>query len=239
MSSRELFNLSEIFTSFQGEGRYISEPSFFIRSSGCNLRCRWGDSYCDTIYTSWEAEQNFTSIDQLISKFELVAEQNDTIKHLIITGGEPLLQKNLAKVCDLLSKKGYYITIETNASIYTDLEADFISMSPKLSSSTPVASRFEEKHETLRLNYEAIRQWQRNYDYQLKFVINEASDEDEILDLLAQIEPSEDKVYLMPQGLSRDELLSNSELTKHIAAKHGWHYTPRLHVESFGLKRGC
>ena len=78
--------ISEIFHSVQGEGRYSGEPSVFVRTSGCNLRC-W---FCDTPYTSWNPEGENRSWDSIV---EDVLQYDCT--HVVITGGEPMLQADI------------------------------------------------------------------------------------------------------------------------------------------------
>ena len=120
--------ISEIFYSIQGEGLFSGIPSVFIRTSGCNLRCLW----CDSRYTSWEPEGSEYTIEEIVEKtIEFPT------RHAVITGGEPLLMKDLAELAESLHTKGYHITIETAGTLYTDLNCDLISISPKLSNSTP------------------------------------------------------------------------------------------------------
>ena len=95
-------------------------------------------------------------------------------------------------------------------------------------------------HSSSRLSIDCIKYWQANYDYQLKFVIDCPEDETEIIKLLDQISPADaEQIYLMPQGCSKAELSKNTELCIDMANRHGWQFTPRLHIETFGLKRGC
>ena len=74
--------ISETFYSLQGEGRLAGTPSVFIRTSGCNLRCVW----CDTPYTSWRPEGPSWPIDRILRAVE-----KHPTRHVVITGGEPLL----------------------------------------------------------------------------------------------------------------------------------------------------
>ena len=84
--------ISEIFYSLQGEGRLIGLPSVFIRTSGCNLRCVW----CDTPYTSWQPEGRSYPIEKIIREVEKYP-----ARHVVITGGEPLLAPELGELADL------------------------------------------------------------------------------------------------------------------------------------------
>ncbi|MFM8982025.1 MAG: 7-carboxy-7-deazaguanine synthase QueE, partial [Spartobacteria bacterium] len=76
--------ISEIFYSVQGEGELTGVPSVFIRTSGCNLRCRW----CDTPYASWNPEGTEMSIDQILAEVE-----KHPAAHVVLTGGEPVVAR--------------------------------------------------------------------------------------------------------------------------------------------------
>ncbi len=96
--------VSEIFRSLQGEGENQGRPCTFVRLAGCNLRCAW----CDTSYAREGGEE--MSVIEVLDRVWL---QNG--KHICITGGEPLLQRE--EVLDLLKKfslHGYTVEIETN-----------------------------------------------------------------------------------------------------------------------------
>ncbi|NYT13982.1 MAG: 7-carboxy-7-deazaguanine synthase QueE [Candidatus Methanofastidiosa archaeon] len=119
--------VSEIFFSINGEGLEIGKPTVFLRLSGCNLDCSW----CDTKYANYNAVEK--NIDEILEEIERI---NNGIKSVLITGGEPLLQ-DIEELVEILHAKGYYISIETNGSIYHDvlLKIDFISVDIKTPSS--------------------------------------------------------------------------------------------------------
>ena len=128
--------INEIFKSIQGEGPHFGKPAIFLRTAQCNLKCIW----CDTKYTwDWEnydfskevKEMTIDEIKESILEFG--------INHLVITGGEPLLQQD--DLADLLSflKPDFYVEIETNCTILpnkmlTDL-VDQWNVSPKTENS--------------------------------------------------------------------------------------------------------
>src|SRR3989344_1236349 len=97
--------ISETFYSIQGEGKYMGVPSFFIRTSYCNLRCQWlrpdgSISRCDTPYTSWNPEFKEMSVDDVLAQAKKC-----TTTHVIITGGEPFIQKEeLIELCKKLKE---------------------------------------------------------------------------------------------------------------------------------------
>src|SRR3954452_1088468 len=96
--------ISEIFYSIQGEGELTGVPSVFVRTSGCNLRCRW----CDTMYASWEPEGEVMSIAQIVGEVE-----KHPASHVVLTGGEPMVAKELPELARVLRRSGKHITIET------------------------------------------------------------------------------------------------------------------------------
>ncbi len=98
--------VNEIFYSIQGEGSYIGIPMVFVRFTGCNLRCTW----CDTKY-AWDEGKEMT-MDEIIDEIK----KYET-KWVCITGGEPLLQKDIYKFLDKLLNMEYSILLETNGSI--------------------------------------------------------------------------------------------------------------------------
>src|SRR3989344_1399159 len=223
--------ISETFYSIQGEGKYMGVPSFFIRTSYCNLRCQWlrpdgSISRCDTPYTSWNPEFEETSLDDLIAQTKKFA-----ASQVVITGGEPFLQREeLQELCRRLKQLDKFITLETNATIYADLEADFISMSPKLSSSTPRGTAFERNHERHRLNPEAIAKFMNNHDYQLKYVVSCSDDLAEILEINRQLSIPREKVYLMPESKTLAELNQSAPAVVELAKEYGFNYSDRLHI---------
>ncbi|MDI6890659.1 MAG: radical SAM protein [Thermodesulfovibrionales bacterium] len=96
----------EIFTSTQGESSYAGMPCIFIRLTGCNLRC----SYCDTTYAYYEGRE--LSEDEIMSEVRRAG-----ISLVEITGGEPLLQRDIYRLIKRLLDEGYKVLIETNGSI--------------------------------------------------------------------------------------------------------------------------
>jgi 7-carboxy-7-deazaguanine synthase len=102
--------VNEIFESIQGESTYAGIPCVFVRLTGCNLRC----SYCDTTYAYEEGTD--MSVKEIINKID-----DYSCKNVCITGGEPLLQKNIYKLINLLKTESYKIFVETNGAMNIDL----------------------------------------------------------------------------------------------------------------------
>ena len=228
--------VSEIFYSVQGEGALTGVPSVFVRTSGCNLRCAW----CDTPYTSWNAEGEQLTIDQILKK---VDEFGAT--HTVVTGGEPMIAKGIGELTDALRERGHHITIETAGTIAPDgVACDLASISPKLGHSTPKPGSIDEtwiqRHEETRLQLPVLREWIDAYDYQLKFVVASDSDIDEIQELVANLEreipPS--KILLMPEGTDPEQLASRNDWLVDVCKSTGYRYCTRLHIDLFGNTPG-
>jgi 7-carboxy-7-deazaguanine synthase len=231
--------VNEVFHSLQGEGKLAGVPSTFVRTSGCNLRC-W---FCDSYHTSWEPTHGWESVDSLV---ERVDEHGG--EHVVITGGEPMLHDPVVELLAALSGHGYHITVETNGTIYRDTHVDLASISPKLASSTPTEARplaggdaavggWAERHEADRLQYDTLAALVESYAFQLKFVVTGREDLAEVEALLAELRGvtsatiRDSDVLLMPEGATREALAETRDLTAELALEHGYRYTPRLHVD--------
>jgi 7-carboxy-7-deazaguanine synthase len=225
--------VAEIFYSIQGEGRLLGVPSVFVRISGCPLRC-W---FCDSDYTSWRAEGSRLQVAEILNQVHAFS-----TRHVVVTGGEPLVAPGIAELCAALRQQGHHITVETAAVAFKPIACDLISLSPKLSSSTPherEGGRFVERHESLRLRLDVIRAFLEHCDYQLKFVMDRPEDQAEVLALLARL-PSVDptRVLLMPQGTTRADLDARAPWVIELCKQHGFRYCPRLHIDIYGNRRG-
>jgi 7-carboxy-7-deazaguanine synthase len=225
--------ISEIFYSIQGEGRLVGMPSVFIRTSGCNLRCAW----CDTPYTSWRPEGEPWSLGKILRKVATYP-----ARHVVITGGEPLLSPEVVELSAAIKQQGAHLTIETAATIFQPVDCDLISLSPKLSHSTPwkrANGRFAQMHERNRLHIDVIQKFIDAYDYQIKFVVNRLQDFAEIDEILRQLRHSDPaRVLIMAQGKTRAELKKKTPWIVESCKQHGYGFTPRLHIDLFGNRRG-
>lgn len=225
--------IAEIFYSLQGEGRLIGLPSVFIRTSGCNLRCVW----CDTPYTSWRPEGRSYSVEKILREVKKYP-----ARHVVITGGEPLLAPEIEQLTTALKAAGKHITIETAATIFRELPGDLFSLSPKLAHSTPwkrAAEKIAQRHEAQRLNFSVMQNYIDRYDYQLKFVVARPGDLDEIESVLARLQRVDRaRVLLMPEGVTRRALAVKAQWLAELCKQRGFGFTPRLHIELFGNRRG-
>jgi len=162
--------------------------------------------------------------------------------HVVITGGEPLLATDIEKLADQLRAKGAHITIETAATLFKPVACDLISMSPKLAHSTPwrrAKGKFAKMHESRRVNLDVIQQFIDRYNYQLKFVVDDRNDFTEIQALLGKLANVErSRVLIMAQGKTSRELRNKTKWIIELCKDYGFGYTPRLHIELFGNRRG-
>jgi 7-carboxy-7-deazaguanine synthase len=221
--------IAEIFYSVQGEGTLVGVPSVFVRTSGCNLRCSW----CDTPYTSWNPEGEELSIDGILER----AGKYDAARHVVLTGGEPMIAPGIVELSERFHARGMHITVETAGTIFAPVACDLMSISPKLSNSTP-EGLFRAQHERLRLQPGVLKRLISQYDYQLKFVIARAEDLQEVQSIVAAVEAPSDKVVLMPEGISAEVLNQRGAWIAELCKEHGYRFSPRLHVYLYGNKRG-
>lgn len=229
--------INELFYSLQGEGVLVGTPSVFVRTSGCNLRC-W---FCDSYHTSWDPTHAWLSVDDVIEEVK-----SHPATHVVLTGGEPLIHETSVALLDRLADLGYHTTVETNGTIYRECDIDLVSISPKLASSTPTperapkndaSSKWADRHESRRLDIDALSALIDDYEFQLKFVVTGPDDLPEISDLVERIRAAtstrirDTDVLLMPEGATRAALDETRETVAELAMEYGYRYTPRSHVD--------
>jgi 7-carboxy-7-deazaguanine synthase len=225
--------IAEIFRSIQGEGRLTGAQSVFVRASGCNLRC-W---YCDTPYASWAPEGEDLSVDEIAARVDEL-----DCRHVVLTGGEPMLFAESIPLAAALRSGGRHLTIETAGTLYLPVQCDLMSISPKLSNSVPPPEhngRWSRRHQRQRHVPEVIRRLLAEYDYQLKFVVDRPADCAEVEKYLREFpEIDRARVMLMPQGTDPGSLAEKAEWLEPYCAEHALGFCPRRQIEWFGLKRG-
>jgi 7-carboxy-7-deazaguanine synthase len=204
-----------------------------VRTTGCRLRCVW----CDSDYTSWHPQGEAMTVAQILARLA-----EFPTRHVVVTGGEPLIAPGIEDLCAALRATDYHITIETAAVDFKEVACDLASVSPKLSNSVPhqrEGGRWAARHDRIRLKPEVIQAFLDWSDYQLKFVVSQPEDIEEVravVDSLRGVDPA--KVLLMPQGTTRAELDCRGAWLVELCKQHGFRYCPRLHIELFGNRRG-
>ena len=222
----------EIFRSIQGEGASAGAPTVFLRLGTCNLTCTW----CDTRYT-WDWA-NFSYRKEVMAlSGEEVEERVRAfdLPHLVITGGEPLLQqKELAPLAASLKGRGFHCEVETNGTVApSDEMVDSIAqwnVSPKTGNS----GNPQERREVSGV-IEAFRDLDNAY---FKFVVAEPGDVDEVSDLLSSYHLPRERVMLMPEGVTPQVLRHRGRWLAEACAERGFRFTTRLHILLWGDQRG-
>lgn len=222
------YEVTEIFTSLQGEGTRLGMPTTFVRLSRCNLSCRW----CDTTY-SWKAGEMVEPT--LMTPAEIMAEVH--APDVVLTGGEPMLQK-LEPLLDLM--EGRFVTVETNGTMFRpDPRVELWSVSPKLGSSQQKPNK--------RVLREYVSQVPERL--QLKFVVGGREDLDAVKALLSELDGATAvPIILQPVGIageSRDEycqklarLFEAEIMPDGFWASYSLRVLPQYHKLLWGEKRG-
>jgi len=223
--------INEIFKSIQGEGPNFGKPAIFLRTAQCNLKCTW----CDTKYTwDWENYDYTKEVNEMT--IEEIKEQilDLEIKHLVITGGEPLLQQD--DLADLLSflKPDFYVEIETNCTILpnkmlTDL-VDQWNVSPKTENSGNPLELYE--------NDECYYFFANQENCFFKYVVEDESDIPEIKKFVTKYNIPENHVQLMTQASTKEEISAREKSISELAKANNFLFSPRLHVAMWGAQRG-
>ena len=223
--------VNEIFKSIQGEGPNFGKPAIFLRTAQCNLKCTW----CDTKYT-WDWDHYDFKKEVIEMTIDEIKEKilDLEIKHLVITGGEPLLQQD--DLADLLSflKPDFYVEIETNCTILpnkmlTDL-VDQWNVSPKTENSGNPLELYE--------NNECYYFFANQENCFFKYVVETESDISEIKKFVTKYNIPEKRVQLMTQASTKEEIRSREKSVSELAKLNNFSFSPRLHVAMWGAQRG-
>ena len=156
-------------------------------------------------------------------------------KHLVLTGGEPLLhQRVLAPILGSLKRSGFFIEVETNGTIApsAELEAsvDCFNVSPKISNSLV--------NEGVRIRPDSLRAFVRSRKAWFKFVVCDQKDLAEIDGVLSEFGLPRDRVILMPEGIDATTLLARSRWLVDVCKERGFRFSLRLHILLWGNHRG-
>jgi 7-carboxy-7-deazaguanine synthase len=163
------------------------------------------------------------------------------VRHVVVTGGEPMLFDGVEELVGCLKEAGRHVTIETAGTVYRDLACDLMSVSPKLSGSAP-AGPWRDRHEAVRSDRGPLVRLVARHQCQLKFVVNPDMANDELAEaarLVASLPfvPPE-MVFVMAEGTDADTLTARERALFPRVVELGWRLTPRYHVTLFGNTRG-
>ncbi len=231
--------IAEIYQSLQGEGLLAGTPSVIVRTSGCNLRCRW----CDTPFTSWEPTGAPMTESVIIAAVEALGR-----RHVVVTGGEPLLFDETGSLCRELRRRGHHVTIETAGTVLPETSggeplADLMSISPKLASSGPPAdtpANWAGRHAAARRRDDVLKLLMHDTPWQLKFVIDSPADLAEAEAWLEDlgVRATRGAIFMMPQGVNQDDLARTTAWLVAACEERGYRLAHRHHIEWFGHARG-
>ena len=223
--------VNEIFKSIQGEGPNFGKPAIFLRTAQCNLKCTW----CDTKYTwDWKNYDFQKEVKEMTIDEVKDAILDLGINHLVITGGEPLLQQD--DLADLLSflKPDFYVEVETNSTILpnkmlTDL-IDQWNVSPKTKNSGNPLELCE--------NNECYYFFANQENCFFKYVVENETDIPEIKKFVRKYNIPEKRIQLMTQASTKEEISMKEKSISKLATLHNFSFSPRLHVAMWGSQRG-
>jgi 7-carboxy-7-deazaguanine synthase len=213
--------VSEVFTSIQGEGPTVGTPSVFVRLQGCTVGCAW----CDTKYSWNPAAGEETTLDALLATVQASPAQN-----VVVTGGEPLEHPAFVDLVTALHGIGSRIEVETSGIIEPPpVPVDQWNVSLKLAHSRVP--------DDVRLRPRVIARL-RDLGAWFKFVVADEADVDEVLAIQAAHELPAARVLLMPLGMERREQEERMPSVIEWCRRHGFRFSPRLHILVWGPKRG-
>jgi len=162
-------------------------------------------------------------------------------RHVVVTGGEPMIVPEMPAFTEALRAQGMHITIETAGTVDAPVVCDLMSISPKLANSVPHGiedGRWVVRHEKLRLQPEVLRSLTGRYSCQLKFVVAAPGDLAEIEEIVRITGVPNAEVILMPEGTNSLTLAERSRWVVEICKEKGFRFSPRLHIDLWGQKRG-
>lgn len=242
----------DLHTCIQGEGKNAGIPHFLIRLTGCNLNCMFSDYTCDTAYASWVPEKGKYTFEDI----RALMRNNPEIDHALITGGEPTIHTRLLPtLLYWLYTSNISTSIETNGTIFLPEALPFlnlVTMSPKLSNSVPIVGKHAlneyvdkivtqedvARHEENRANIDSMKKWMESAkNYQFKFVVTTEEQMQEVDHFKEMLSIPRHKIYLMPEGVTNEQLQKRRRWVMETCIRKGYNYTDRLHIIAYDNKR--
>ena len=242
----------ELYYCIQSEGSRAGRPTVAVRTTGCTHRCFFGEGgWCDSWYTSIHPEKGKYTFNDIIKMYE----DRPDVKEMMLTGGSPTMHAALVnELTHLANEKGITITIETEGSHFleTDYPIGLVSFSPKFTNSVPVLSavtplgnvvdeKFIAQHNKFRLRKDQIKSMMEYHtDYHMKVVVNPAEDPatwEEIKTFLNELQVPKEKIWIMPPGDNREELIRVYPMVIDWCTINGYNFTGREHIIAYDTKR--
>jgi organic radical activating enzyme len=215
--------IAETFYSIQGEGPTAGVPAVFIRLQGCSVGCGW----CDTKY-SWDPEGGReVELEALVA-----VALGHPCRRAVITGGEPLESSLFGPLSRALAAVSFAIEVETSGTLAPPPDVPGAiqwNVSLKLAGSGVAEDR--------RINAAAIRAFSER-DAWWKFVVADPRDVAEVVRLSEQFALPRERTLLQPQALRPEELVDRSQWVVEACKRHGFRFSPRLHIALWGARRG-
>lgn len=215
--------VAETFFSIQGEGPTAGLPAVFVRLQGCSVGCAW----CDTKY-SWDPEGGRAAdVEALVAEASV-----HHCRRAVVTGGEPLESSLFQPLCAALAAAGFILEVETSGTLVPpdDMPPGIQwNVSPKLAASGVEESR--------RIHPDAIRALLARAAW-WKFVVTQEADVAEVLALAERFELPRERILLQPEAQRREDLVTRGAWVAEACKRHGFRFSPRLHILLWGARRG-
>lgn len=248
----EVKGVVELYKAIQSEGSRAGLPTIIIRTTGCTHRCYFGEGgWCDSWYTSIHPEKAQYSFNDIVAMYDA----NPEVKEMMLTGGSPSMWPELVnELTRFAATRDIIVTMETEGSHFvgTAYPIDLLSISPKFSNTIPklgvltpegkpTTDRFIKQHNKLRLNIEAIQKSiEYHKDYHMKIVVNPIEQPEiwrEIEEFLFLLKIPKNKVWIMPPGDNRKELIRIYPMVMKFCTDNCYNFTGREHIIAFDTER--
>ena len=215
--------VAEVFYSIQGEGVTAGLPAVFVRLQGCTVGCVW----CDTKY-SWDAAGGRAAdVDGLLREASAYP-----CRRVVVTGGEPLESPLFTTLTPALIDAGFAVEVETSGTLAPPVALDRAiqwNVSLKLAASG-VADATRIQPAVIRAFLSRESWW--------KFVVTDARDVSEVLSLAERFALPKSRILLQPEAIRREELIERGPWVAEMCTRHGFRFSPRLHIMLWGPRRG-
>lgn len=235
--------VSEVFgPTVQGEGPSAGRRAMFVRLGRCNLDCSW----CDTSFTwDWKGKNGVVydpavelqrwTVDEILERLDQLETEHVAPGIVVVTGGEPMLQRGLVALCDALDAR-YDVEIETNGTREpTAALAAYarFNVSPKLRS-----SGVDQTKAIIPPALESFAALASAGRARFKFVVCNAQDLEQVAQLVRDFGIPDGAVWIMPEGRTAEKVQDTLRRVADLAIRCGWNVSTRLHVELWGDERG-